>query len=338
MSANALREESRVVAAVAKVSSGSHLAALDLARGLAAVAVVIFHFATNGWLPVEHWLARVSWFGHLGVRAFFVISGFVVPLAMWRGGYGAGAFVPFLSRRMARLYPPYLASVVIMAVSYTLCGHPPALSALAAHTLYLNDALGLPWLIDVYWTLAIEVQFYLAIALLWRAAVDRGAWLFPAAAGAALALTFLPFPERTLPHFGAYFVLGIAAFRAHAGLGRQAANLAVLVASVLAIAYTHRMVSAVAAVLPLALLAVKWNLPRWAARLGEVSYSLYLFHLATGGLLLALLQHLPLAAPVRAVLVFVALAVSLGAAGLAHRLFEVPAIAWAKRFSYRPRA
>lgn len=334
MSAIALREHSRAAVAVEK-ASGTHLAALDLARGLAAVAVAIFHFTTNGWLPAEHWLARAGWFGHLGVKAFFVISGFVVPLAMWRGGYGTGAFLPFMARRMARLYPPYLASAAVMAVSMWAIGAPPTFRMLAAHTVYLNDALGLPWLIEVYWTLAVEVQFYLAIALLWRAAVDRGVWLFPATALLTLALSLFPFAERTLPHFGAYFVVGVAAFRWHAGFGSPRANAVLVALCALTVAFCHGVDDLVAAALPLVLVAWRMNVPRWGRFLGDVSYSLYLFHLATGAALLSLLRDFPLAEGARVSLVVVALGVSLAVAALAHRWLEVPAIAWAKRFSYR---
>jgi peptidoglycan/LPS O-acetylase OafA/YrhL len=312
-----------------------HIGALDLARAVAAVAVALFHFTTNGWLPLEHWLAQAGWYGHLGVRTFFVISGFVVPLAMWRGGYSGQAFLPFMARRMVRLYPPYLASVGLMAFSAWWIGASPSIGALTAHLLYLNDFLGLPWLIDVYWTLAVEVQFYLVLALLWPCVVSRrmGPLLVVAGLGAAY---FLPMQGRHLLHYSGYFLLGLAAFRWHAALGSQVLNAGVAILSAVVVWRMDGIPAAVAAVLPLVLLALPMRrTPAWGKFLGDISYSFYLFHLAAGATLLSLLQHVQMAPAARVALVGVALAVSIGAAWLGYRLVEIPAMAWARHFTYR---
>jgi peptidoglycan/LPS O-acetylase OafA/YrhL len=313
-------------------SAKVHLGSLDLARGLAALAVALFHFTNNGWLPKGHWLASIGWYGHLGVRAFFVMSGFVVPFAMWRGGYTGRGFFSFMGRRLARLYPPYAVSVGIMA----LLGTHVSSRALAAHALYLNDLLGLPWMIEVYWTLAIEVQFYIVVALAWRVVAIGRSWPFVALAVATLATTFLPCPSRSLLHFATSFLLGIAAFRWHSDIGTRWANIAAATAAVIAIWYKDGTAAACASLLPLLLLATPMRVPRWGRFLGDVSYSLYLYHLVTGGALLFALQALPLSNNLRTPLVFIALGVSVFAAWLGFRWIEAPAIQWAKRFTYRP--
>ena len=59
---------------------------LDLLRGLAALAVCIFHFDHDGALGVPS-VSRVLSYGYLGVQMFFVISGFIIPYSMLRSGY-----------------------------------------------------------------------------------------------------------------------------------------------------------------------------------------------------------------------------------------------------------
>jgi peptidoglycan/LPS O-acetylase OafA/YrhL len=322
--------------ATPRVSKDSHLSGLDLARGLAAIAVALFHFTNNGWLPKDHWMASLGWFGHLGVRAFFVMSGFVVPFAMWRGGYTGQAFGSFMARRLVRLYPPYVISVCLMAVIAIASGTDLSALALISHAFYLNDLIGAPWLMEVYWTLAIEVQFYVFVALVWRIVAVGRSWPFVTMAIATVAATFAPWPDRCLPNYANYFLLGITAFRLHREIGSRTINAAVGMLAVLALSREDGIPSAVAALLPLALLALPVSAPRWGRFLGDTSYSLYLFHLVTGAAFLTALESLSLSTDVRAALIPVALAISVGAAWVAFRWVEGPAMQWAKRFTYRP--
>ena len=324
------------VHATTRASADRHLSGLDLARGLAAIAVAFFHFTNNGWLAKEHWMAELGWYGHLGVRAFFVMSGFVVPFAMWRGGYTGQHFFSFMARRLARLYPPYAVSVCLMGAAAVIGGTQVSLGSLAAHAFYLNDLVGSPWLMEVYWTLAVEVQFYILIALIWRVVAIGRSWPFATLAIATVAATFLPWPERSLPNYFTYFLLGIAAFRWHGEIGPRLINGAVALLALLAIWRENELHSACAALLPLALLVLPVKIPRWGRFLGDVSYSLYLFHMITGAAFLASLQAIPISSSLRAPLVMVAVGISLGAAWLAFRLIESPAMQWAKRFAYRP--
>jgi peptidoglycan/LPS O-acetylase OafA/YrhL len=324
--------------ATPRVSKDSHLSGLDLARGLAAIAVALFHFTNNGWLPKEHWMAGLGWFGHLGVRAFFVMSGFVVPFAMWRGGYTGQAFFSFMARRLVRLYPPYVISVCVMAMVALLSGANVSPLALVSHAFYLNDLIGAPWLMEVYWTLAIEVQFYILVALAWRIIAFGRSWPFVIMAIATVAATFVSWPDRSLPNYANYFLLGITAFRLHREIGSRAVNSIVGVLALLALAREDGIPSAVAAILPLAMLAFPITVPRWGRFLGDSSYSLYLFHLVTGAAFLAALEKLPLSVNIRAALIPVAIAISVAAAWLAFRWIEAPAMQWARRFTYRPAA
>ena len=99
-------------AGTSATDSGSRLRVLDLLRFCAALAVVMFHFVeTSAWGTRRAFPALIdfSMFGVYGVRLFFVISGFVILMSAW--GRTSGQFVV---SRIARLYPAYWASVVIL--------------------------------------------------------------------------------------------------------------------------------------------------------------------------------------------------------------------------------
>lgn len=160
---------------------------LDTARGWAALAVFMFHLndALAQSLP---WLAKLTAYGSLGVPLFFVISGYVITAAAEGSLKKPGSANEFLRRRFLRIFPPFWASVaVVLAVPYLL----EALSFFKtgqyvwpdnlirvfsvgewAQLMTLTKAFGTPNgdlqaefspINSVYWTLAIEFQFYLCV-------------------------------------------------------------------------------------------------------------------------------------------------------------------------------
>jgi peptidoglycan/LPS O-acetylase OafA/YrhL len=109
----------------------------------------------------------------LGVEAFFVISGFVIPYSLCLRSYRLSDSVDFFVRRLKRLEPPYLACIVFVVALQFLSSITPGflgkpfaigLPQLLAHFAYLNAILEYGWLNPVFWTLAIEFQFYIFMA------------------------------------------------------------------------------------------------------------------------------------------------------------------------------
>ena len=76
---------------------------LDAFRGIAAMAVVLYHYSTryNEIFDVTSFL-NFS-FGWMGVPLFFILSGFVITLSVNR----CKSPFEFLYRRFIRLYPTY---------------------------------------------------------------------------------------------------------------------------------------------------------------------------------------------------------------------------------------
>jgi peptidoglycan/LPS O-acetylase OafA/YrhL len=162
-------------------TTGAKMPSLDGLRGIAIVLVVIGHLhATAGFpeLGLEHLLGD---YGLLGVRVFFVISGYLITTLLLREleQHGSIALGAFYIRRALRILPAFLAFMLAMCVA-TAAGWI-ALDRWDLVTAFTYTVNYLPtpgWEIGHLWSLSVEEQFYLLWPLmLARAGVRRGAWL-----------------------------------------------------------------------------------------------------------------------------------------------------------------
>ncbi|WP_426441687.1 acyltransferase family protein [Bradyrhizobium genosp. P] len=97
------------------------ITSLDLLRGIAAIIVVIWHyqFYFNS-KPLLGLLFPFFTDGQLAVDTFFVISGFVLSYAHGNRLVIDGGLRRFLIKRIARLYPLHLASLLVTALLFLL--------------------------------------------------------------------------------------------------------------------------------------------------------------------------------------------------------------------------
>jgi peptidoglycan/LPS O-acetylase OafA/YrhL len=148
------------------------LESIHFLRGFAALTVLLGH--NFGWYSVPLFdkvvgLIDAQW----GVTTFFIISGFVLPLSL-HNGYRLRNFATFIAKRFIRIEPTYIASTVLALVLLMIKtrisanGVPYEFNLLqfTSHFLYLIPFTDFEWYNDVYWTLAVEFQFYIIIALL----------------------------------------------------------------------------------------------------------------------------------------------------------------------------
>ena len=155
------------------------LAFVDGLRAVAALWVVFFHAFKGALLthlsPALPELVVTLLFasGDLGVSIFFALSGFVMTHTVGRTLVDSSVMSRFMLRRLVRLTPPYYASIVIalvmLAVTIALkktSAEWPSGAAIAAHLVYMQSAFDIAPLNVVYWTLALEIQFYAAFAVL----------------------------------------------------------------------------------------------------------------------------------------------------------------------------
>jgi peptidoglycan/LPS O-acetylase OafA/YrhL len=173
--------------AVPKSRSKTHLPILDCFRGAAILAVIGIHtlaslsnvvayIAHNAhyfvFQALFYVLCKILYLGGSGVAVFFIASGFCIHLS--HKGSNSGWAV-FYTRRVFRLYPTYLASLLFFILVFPLTRWPADWAATAArpidlllHLFLIHNLLPQTLVsIDVpYWSLAIEFQLYLLFPLL----------------------------------------------------------------------------------------------------------------------------------------------------------------------------
>ena len=323
-----------------------HFAILDVLRAVAAVTVCLFHFNyRDGGV-----LSAVLEYGNYGVEVFFVISGFVIPLAMNWSKFQYRDSWSFLIRRMIRLYPVF----AIVAVGTLLCstygssllgygGGESGLTwyrALANFTLTCN-LLGESWYLPVFWTLAIEAQYYVLIVLSFPLLVHREAWVRVLTLLAWICVSYLVGYTETVFSWTALFGMGILIF-----LYREKKISPWLFVGLLALAAfshqeTRNLTSAGVGILTA--LCVLWSpdiRAKWLVKLGTISYSLYLLHLTIGG---AVLMHISLLPEQwqwvnhQALGIALSLAVSVAVSILFYKYIELPIHNKARNFKTRAR-
>lgn len=143
-------------------------AALDGLRFVAAAAVVAFHYLarTSDVWPQQvaessPTIFRLAKFGFYGVDLFFIISGFVILMSAWQKPLHS-----FVASRVSRLYPAYWAGVILTGVLLLITSHPKVtVGQIVVNLTMLQEAFGVGRVDGVYWTLWVEMRFYLLIGI-----------------------------------------------------------------------------------------------------------------------------------------------------------------------------
>jgi peptidoglycan/LPS O-acetylase OafA/YrhL len=324
----------------------SRVTIIEVLRGLAALSVSWYHFTNGQGLLQEGWLKQTGSYGWLGVECFFVISGFVIPLSMYRGNFKFfNDWRIFFGKRLLRLEPPYFVSIVLtVALWYAstlmpgFAGQAPNISwmQLMGHLGSLNAFLGYDWINPVFWTLAIEFQYYILIAfcyVLIAAQNARVRWISTIGLGL---LSFLPIGSKFILHFIVLFVLGIVTFQHHVGLVRKKAYfLSLLVLSVISFFTLGYLVTLVGLFTALLMAFVQVNSPRPLTFLGTISYSMYLFHVSIGGRIVNLGRRFAHTWPTQIWVLLLAVALTIASAYLIYLCVERPAKLWSASLKYR---
>src|SRR5262245_16921516 len=142
---------------------------IDGMRGIAASAVMLFHFNERVGHP---WWGEPFQQGYLGVAIFFVLSGFVICMSVGDRSVGVGFLGRFALRRSVRLDILYWVSIAatiavgVLGRDYGVNQKPITAPQVAAHLFYLQGILGYEPLSPIYWTLCYEIQFYLTLVVL----------------------------------------------------------------------------------------------------------------------------------------------------------------------------
>lgn len=217
--------------------------------------------------------------------------------------------------------------------------HGPAftltVSGLLLHLGYLNAFFHQGWLNPVYWTLAIEFQYYLGMGLIFGVLASHRAAIRYAGFAVLGALAFLV-PSPTLVfHYLFVFMLGMTTFQYFAGLlSRRGYFVTIGILTVGCTTTLGPMVAGVSLATALIIAFVRRDF-RVLSLLGAISYSLYLIHVPVGGRILGLgLSHVH-SGVARVLVLAITLVLTIAAATLFYRLVERPAQRWSSAVHYR---
>jgi peptidoglycan/LPS O-acetylase OafA/YrhL len=287
---------------------------LDAQRGLAILAVVFYH-AYSRWEEVEPFRQHAGvrdFFSHgwLGVELFFAISGFVIYMTLLK----SSRISLFAQSRYLRLAPAMLICSCIIFLSSFLLPHRPIGDA------HLIDFLSSITFIDpfllskifqmkienldnAFWSLYVEVKFYIVVAIFYFVLRDRSlrflwwTYLFYVLIVVLHALGFSPWYVVALKKFFSYigfqfyawFLIGIYAYKYSADrLIEDAFRIAFLIfLGIVGLMYKKFdvvfllciLLCVMAFILPVFVeSARKFYSNRFLLFLGYISYPLYLLH------------------------------------------------------------
>ncbi|GAC1397849.1 MAG: acyltransferase [Vulcanimicrobiaceae bacterium] len=158
---------------------------LDGLRGLAIFLVLTYHTWLFSWYTPDVRVAGIALpfdvvarTGYLGVELFFFISAFVLffPIAERRERGARTSLRTFAYRRLLKIAPSYAIALVATTWSIRSLHVDVALSpALAEHAFFVQNFFNTNFgqANSVFWSLAIEVQFYCIFPAVARAFVRR---------------------------------------------------------------------------------------------------------------------------------------------------------------------
>jgi len=343
---------------------------IDGLRAIAALGVMVEHLfgdllrqtppAAGPMNAVGNSLVHSVSLGRFGVALFFLISGFVVPFSVG----GERPLVHFAISRLFRLYPAFWLALAVLATMAWLAGEPPGIATVVANMTMAPTLFGQPWLSPIYWTLFIELVFYVLVALLFSVGRLRNVGALSALSLAMVAATVLPVQFRThgvvsLPvqylgmHLSFLFLglllrLWLVERVRSAGIAVLALALAqfaaVLSVSDFSLARGDNFVmegrtpilTAYVLAFAVFLAAVRFGRPHspMLARIGLVSYSMYLFHWTVN---VTVYRLLPLTGQISDIItMLICVALTLTVSLLVYRMVERPMILFGRTMVLRP--
>lgn len=314
---------------------GTRLLELDVLRGIAAMGVLACHYVSEC-----RSLGRVDFdfrLGSYGPHLFFIISGFVIFMTLNRCERPSD----FVFSRFSRLYPVYWIAVLFTTTLLVLCPlhaeDVPTYTQVLGNLTMLQTWLRIPNIEDSYWTLGVELKFYLLMFVLLVAKrlerVEPLACIWLAAVVAfRVADAYLRLPDvlatPLILDYAHLFVAGIMFYRLRSvGSSRLRHGVIVLAIPLQFLAAGTESAAVVTLLVGLFYLFhggwLSWIVNRPLKTLGVISYALYLVHGTLGITIIHWLDGY--SAPV-IVLLLAPTVVSVAIAWTLTRYFEQPCL------------
>ncbi len=325
------------------MSSKIHIPIIDVLRGFAALSVCLFHYVctTTGYINNELILSIFN-YGSRGVQVFFIISGMVIPLSMITLGYKYASFKVFILKRFIRIEPPYLVSVAIGVIflysrNFLLPAGTvditPSVRDILLHLGYLIPFVdGAKWVNTVYWTLSVEFQYYLYLALIFPLVLNNKMWQRIAFYILLLIPPFFVESEAFFFHWSAFFLLGIVYILWITQKIEKYEYFIVSAFCTLSLALNNETIDLIVGLLTVAVIHFFRNFTfDYGKRLGNISYSLYLLHTLIGGAFVNVMSHKFTLPYQKFMVILMGVLISLASAAIFYRFIEKPSQQYTKK-------
>lgn len=282
----------------ASTSTRRRLAALDGLRGIAVLAVMWFHVYTRSGVTFQNSFAHAVFFnlatyGWLGVPAFFIITGFVIPYSAFGHRERAASALTFMGRRLLRLYPPFVLAVLLTCLVAVTAQQTAwfkgtqeiiSISDFSANAVMLAPAFGRAWVNPVFWSLLVEMQYYIIIALTMACSANYKGYdltYFLCLAACLVSVATPPYLHSVLS-WAPLFVIGHMLYLHEVGSGNRLLLVLVGAVAVAVTVWVHGYLYLFPIVLVLSLILVRWSPGVVITWIGTISYSIYLLHYPIG--------------------------------------------------------
>lgn len=267
---------------------------INLLRGMAAFFVCFYHFTnfSTHWgyfLPEDAFARQIGFYGSNGVFIFFVISGFVIPMSLHKEKFKLQFFHRFFMRRFVRVEIPYIASIfVILLVNFIIASNMGwnfslDIKQIFLHFIYLIPWTNYEWINIIYWTLAIEIQYYILMAFLFLFLSHRYKWLRILGLLLFGASAFFFQNHDLIFYYSPTFLLGITLFMLKTERLKWLEASLLLVLFTIETIYIHSLTIALFSILTVVIIAFVHLENKLTDFFGNISYSLYLIHGIIGG-------------------------------------------------------
>jgi len=165
---------------LSKKNYKSHIPEMDGLRGIAILLVVIFHIWQLSWIDFKMFLHSpvdldfIPRYGFIGVEVFFFVSGFCLFYTHTRNcfeQYPLASVGAYIRDRALKILPSYyLAILVILCLFKWDFPEDKFLWHLCTHLFFIHNFFPETHfsINGVFWSLAVEVQFYVIFPLLAR--------------------------------------------------------------------------------------------------------------------------------------------------------------------------
>jgi peptidoglycan/LPS O-acetylase OafA/YrhL len=315
-------------------ASYNRLTNLDILRGFAALAVCLFHFDRDSLFQGTFY-PEIAKYGNLGVDVFFVISGFVIPLSLAASDFTLRGIWAFWVARFLRLYPVYFITALLAVGLWYLSMKMPGFLGTAepdlsfamvfANLTMTCDFLNKGWFVVVAWTLAIEAQYYILVALTFPLLVNSNRFVRQATLLFWLTMPLIFGVGPTVFTWTALFGMGLLIFLRSKDF---LSELEFWIYLFLAVASQSMAKDFTGAIVGLTTVLLIRFVPQiqcnWMIWIGSISYSLYLVHPLIGGRVMNLCERYSSSLPIKLISIPAALAVSIIAAAFMFYYIENP--------------